>query len=326
MTVYKVIIPILKSNLVFSKPDWLLVLEGDNRELNLSLNEDSDIEASMVYYSSKSDNDSNQPSDKGKGKEIEDTDMDDDSGSDVSSDEELEDDVAELLNKLYKDVQTYEIKRQIKALENLLGGVIEKDVPRPPKPPVPDYWGHGWYGPPTTPKDKIPVTENTSSGSGLVPIPGDIGTSSSSENTNQRPPNTGNNVETGQLPNNQGNIEETGQSTGNSGNTEETGKRPKNTGNTGEVSNSNSSENPNEVSGNNTRNTNEVSNSNDNITNEVWTNTVENTTEPSTSVQPDATPKQSPIDFVCEIMATEFPSYIWDDWLTYTDYIIACIL
>lgn len=367
----------LKDKLVFLKLVWSLVLKGANPQFSLDLNgfsvdlnEYSDIKAGIVYSSkpdsgkdvnelldkgkdtymdddSGSDVDMNEPLDKGKGKETEDTVMKDDSGSDISSDEGLDEDIVELLQNLKNSVQTDNVKRQIKSLEKLLTGEIEEKVPvppkppvpdfwghgwytpKPPKPPVPDHWGHGWYGPP---KDQKPV-ENTNEGSDLVPIREDIGTSSSvniaKEKPTQKPLNTGNTEEVSEIRGDQDNAAGISQGPENESNIEETSKEPENKGNTNEVSDSKTNENTydvsnnkggntDKVSGNNTRNTYEVSDNDQQTTDEICIGVdenpkdiVHNIFEPY-SIEPIVTPMEPSIDFIGGKIGTELPPYVWD--------------
>lgn len=242
----------------------------------------SSTEDANMKDNSESDN---KPLDKGKGKETEDSEMKDDSGSDVSSDEGLDEDIIDLLKELKNSVQTDNVKRQIKSLEKLLTGDIEQKVPTPPKPPVPDFWGHGWYdtpkpvkppvpdhwghgwyGPSNSSNDEKPV-ENTNEGSNLVPLQGNASTSSPAnptQNPTQKPLNTGNTEKTSEIRGIEENIaettqtinqedrEDTGREPGNESNTDGTSKNPESKGNASEVTDSKTNENINDIPNNKT--------------------------------------------------------------------------
>lgn len=111
-------------DLVFQKLEWFLGLEKGKDELVLSL-----IQENLVYTSPTGNSNSGGNEDDGMY----------DSPADISSDEDLNEDIREELKDLRGFMQTEGVKRRIKALEKLLTGELEKAEPKPPRPPVPDF-------------------------------------------------------------------------------------------------------------------------------------------------------------------------------------------
>jgi hypothetical protein len=92
------------------------------------------------------------------------------------SDEDLDADIRYELDELYRRKRTPEINSRIINLRKLLNGEIQK---APPKVPVPDFWGHGWYKTPEEKSKKNKFTPDDSTENN--------GESSSSTQSNENP-------------------------------------------------------------------------------------------------------------------------------------------
>jgi hypothetical protein len=249
-------------------PGWVLIAgDGDDSDLNKPLDKGK---------GKATDDDFDKPLDKGKGKAIDGNSDDSGSGSDIESDDDLDSDIIDELETLYKLPPTKENLDRRSTLIKLLKGVI--DVP---KPPVPDFWGH---------YTKPAVKENTDKEHALTPD------SLTTENTGKKHALTPDSPTTENVAKKPKLTEDTS--------TENIKK--------GEGSSTSSSSNSSKCSncGSNTGCSCGSSSSSGGGGIASTEDMIENIQKEESSIEKHI---QTPTEYVAELESFELPSYIWDD-------------